>query len=581
MRLKTFCLLLIALFPASGAFAHRVDSSTARTVAGHFAERHFTTDVTNRTLIAGRTNRGSIPAAPGAFYLFHVQPTGFLIVSADDRSRPVLAWSQEANFAEDSVPPHIQSWLDQYSHDIAALSAVSENPGSRYADDWDELIAAIANPKEKTTSVTPMLVTNWNQNGYYNFLCPYDSGARAHALTGCVSTVMAQLMRYWKWPQHGIGFHAYDDTRYGVLSANFGHTYYNWSAMPSVVSHSDSNVGRLMAQTGISVNMDYGTTSSSSYVLALTSPLRYNAQFALINYFCYNPEIQGLFRQNFTESSWLTTIEDELLAGRPVVYDGTNDSEGHSFIADGFDVNGLLHFNWGWGGAYNGYFSIDSIVPDGLSFMKNNTVLVGIRPDSSRSLIMDAVSQPDEPAYSLSPFVLDSKIINTGLTIYSGDVFAVLTGDAYPFFKQKGTMVATGIPPLTLLPGDSAAVQFQVPGLLPGSYHVRLWYSNTNSVDSTAEFSNNDPIVVFGDSTSMRCSLFPDPASDYCYVSLNQSDATSYRIVNSMGLETGGGAIPQGAPTLVLPVQFLTDGLYYVLIDTRTGVQRLPFVIVH
>ena len=33
--------------------------------------------------------------------------------------------------------------------------------------------------------------------------------------------------------------------------------------------------------------------------------------------------------------------------------------EGHAFVLDGLDANGLFHVNWGYYGSYDGYFRLD------------------------------------------------------------------------------------------------------------------------------------------------------------------------------------------------------------------------------
>ena len=51
-------------------------------------------------------------------------------------------------------------------------------------------------------------------------------------VTGCVATAMAQIMKYWNYPENGSGFHSYNHARYGTLSANFGNDTYQWASMP-------------------------------------------------------------------------------------------------------------------------------------------------------------------------------------------------------------------------------------------------------------------------------------------------------------------------------------------------------------
>ena len=71
---------------------------------------------------------------------------------------------------------------------------------------------------------------------------------------------MAQIMKYWNYPEQGTGFKSYDHETYGTLSANFGGTYYNWNAMPTYVNNPNEAVAELMYHCGVAVEMGYGPT---------------------------------------------------------------------------------------------------------------------------------------------------------------------------------------------------------------------------------------------------------------------------------------------------------------------------------
>jgi hypothetical protein len=73
---------------------------------------------------------------------------------------------------------------------------------------------------------------------------------------------MAQIMKYWNYPQQGTGYHSYNEDDYGTLSANFGATTYNWSAMPNAIVSPNNAVATLMYHCGVGVDMNYGLASS-------------------------------------------------------------------------------------------------------------------------------------------------------------------------------------------------------------------------------------------------------------------------------------------------------------------------------
>lgn len=85
-------------------------------------------------------------------------------------------------------------------------------------------------------------------------------------------------------------------------------------------------------------------------------------------------------------------LVDELQAGRPVLYEGFNNKAGHAFLCDGYDGDGLFHFNWGWGGSSDGYYALSAMNPStqGIggsngSYAFNQTMVCRIQPPVSSS----------------------------------------------------------------------------------------------------------------------------------------------------------------------------------------------------
>ena len=51
-------------------------------------------------------------------FIFHLQPQGFILVSADDASYPVLAYSFESDYPADNQPENFSSWIKGYADQI-------------------------------------------------------------------------------------------------------------------------------------------------------------------------------------------------------------------------------------------------------------------------------------------------------------------------------------------------------------------------------------------------------------------------------------------------------------------------------
>lgn len=336
------------------------------------------------------------------FYTFNIGSSdGFIIVSADDRAYEILGYSDTGSFDYDSLSPDMKAWLDGYADQIRfirekRLPAVNVE-------------AAVADK-----AVAPLLgEIRWNQNSPYNDLCPsYDLNQRC--ATGCVATAMAQVMYYHKWPVTGQGSYTYRPSVLGgnPLTADFGNTTYAWSDMLPVYDDTSSKasreaVARLMLHCGISVSMEYSTSSGAT---SEAVPV------ALFRYFNYDKGVAYRTRDNYSNAEWESVIFNELDNGRPIVALGRSSSGGHAFVFDGYDANGLIHVNWGWGGMSNGYFRMTALTPavqgiggaDG-GFNYNQYIITGIQPPKDDT-------ETDVELVSTEGLVPSSEVINNGET---------------------------------------------------------------------------------------------------------------------------------------------------------------------
>ena len=379
---KKITILFLFLVCMITGFSNPVNRQTAQTVATNFwnvvtgqngSSRWI--DITEETPFQ-------------EFYLFtRDDGKGFVIVAADDCVQPILGYSTDSRFVT-PLPPSVEWFLNGFEHEIAYCKENNITATSEITLQWVQLMEGEYSP-QSTTAVTPMLTTNWNQNPYYNNLCPDSSGY--HAYAGCSAIATSQVMKYWNWPISGIGSHSYYDDNFGYQYANFGTTTYNWSLMPNYLSSSSSAaqvnaVATLVYHVGVAMEMNYGLDGSSAY----TNSYGYSdlpcAELALKDYFRYKSTIHSVYREDVTNSVWISTLNSELNAGRPIIERGGGDDGGHAFVCDGYDNNGLYHINWGWGGSSNGYFAHNNLNPGSMAFNDGNALVVGIEPDGQITL---------------------------------------------------------------------------------------------------------------------------------------------------------------------------------------------------
>ncbi|MEA3491310.1 MAG: C10 family peptidase, partial [Campylobacterota bacterium] len=225
-----------------------------------------------------------------------------------------------------------------------------------------------------SASVTPLLWMgggsessgiNWGQGAGYNAKCPLDSRSLNdnRVAVGCVATAMGQIMRYYSSPTQGRGYHSYTDPNYGIQSADFGSTTYHWSSMPYRLSDSSSSseidaVATISYHAGVAVDMQYGISLSGG-----SGAFSDDVPDALMDYFGFLYSYIA-YRDDYSAEDWNSALQNELNEGRPIYYGGGDEGSGHAFVLDGYHLSGYYHFNWGWNGVANGYFSLNSLTPD-------------------------------------------------------------------------------------------------------------------------------------------------------------------------------------------------------------------------
>lgn len=311
----------------------------------------------------------------------------FVIVSADDRAYPILAYSFDCIPGE--LGPETRFWLSQYENEIAAVSRgevdIDAADAALISNLWEQLRKNAYTPSKSGSSVPQLMSTTWNQSPYYNDLCPDGTPV------GCTATATAQVMKYWNHPVRGTGSHTYYSYRYGTQSASFDTTYL-WDIMPNNVTSSTpadqrAAVALLSYHVGVAIDMDYGPDGSGASVIGTYGA---SSEQALQTYFGYKSSLHGEQRSSYSDATWVRMLKDDLDAGRPVIYAGYDASAGHCFVFDGYNTSSQFHVNWGWGGSYDGYYSLGALNPGGggtgtnssNTFNSWNQAIFGLEPVS-------------------------------------------------------------------------------------------------------------------------------------------------------------------------------------------------------
>lgn len=299
-----------------------------------------------------QTTKSGSPAA----YVFNYSGNrGYMILAGDDVALPVLGYNDKGNINADALPPQLEWWLQEYARQIEYASAHGATSVSRDVQPAGPEVAAIA----------PLIKTHWDQGEPYNGKCPILNAQRTY--TGCVATAMAQVMKYFNYPEVGQNSISYNDND-GCgkrLTINFAQRRFDWDNMlnnytPGKYTEEQAEaVASLMQATGYSVKMSYAADASGALAM--------NIKRGLVRYFNYDPNIEYALRSYYSTTEWKQKIIDNLQNVGPILYGGASMlGGGHSFILDGYDGNGYFHFNWGWSEMSDGYYLLDALNPSSL-----------------------------------------------------------------------------------------------------------------------------------------------------------------------------------------------------------------------
>ncbi|MBR5725799.1 MAG: leucine-rich repeat protein [Muribaculaceae bacterium] len=374
LKLMLGAVMAIVAMPVNAA---HVDADAAQSLASKClkSQAHaMMLSPQTTTLRLAHVEKSSHDPACVDFYVFNSGEEAYVIVSGDDRTEGILGYGH-GSLDMDNLPCNVRWWLDQYKEQMEWLYS---HPEARVGSNTRR------SPADGIT-IEPLLTCQWSQSAPYNDQCPEDENGRC--VTGCVATAMAQVMYFWKYPETlpalpGYSFNYFNMVHVEVPS--LPGTVLDWDNMLDNYStgysaEQGAAVAALMRYCGQACFMEYSSEGSGSSDLN---------QLMAFKQFGYNPNARVLCRDDYEDDQWHSLVISELQAGHPVPYDGRGDSGGHAFVVDGCH-DGKFHVNWGWGGAYDGYFELEALKGSGFDFRFGQSIKYGICPDNGN------VSEPE------------------------------------------------------------------------------------------------------------------------------------------------------------------------------------------
>ncbi len=367
--------------------------------------------------------------------------TGFVIIAGSSLlDNPVLGYTESGAFDSNSLPCNFEWWLEGTAKYISALESGQITPPVSYAPSM-----------ARSTDVSNFLKSTWDQTSPYNDKCP--SGC----VTGCVATALAQVLYYYKQPTSTKKvIPAWTDGSGHSFSAIPSGTSLNLNSCTDTYTSSSSTtaknaVANLMQYCGQAVKMEWGSTSSSSQGKAIA---------ALHEFFGYSHYVRDIpyYTDYISQEQMKDVVYTEIVAKRPVMLSAGSGPSGHVFLCSGYQKSSdKFWINWGWGGSYDGWFSLYAMQGGGMTWNLAH-VVIGLQPDGGTGapsyplaeilypIVNSSESYPVTITRSSSSSAFTSSQKFQGAFGMSSvyDSYGSVTFDVcYGIYKQDGTRLAT------------------------------------------------------------------------------------------------------------------------------------------
>lgn len=405
-NLLSACLLASLTSISLSVNAANINVNVARQTASDFLKVHAVTTPGSfkapsmNDLRLAFTESSSVDHNANAYYAFNINGGGFIIIAGEDRANQVLGYSDNGHLDFNNLPDNFKALLNSYQEEI------------EYLQSHPELKVAPAVQTARGTGIEPLIKTNWGQEMPYYLQCPIYQGE--YCVVGCVATAMAQVMYYWRYPTSCNGISSYYCYDIGQTVPALPSTTFDYSLMLPSYCHWDWDLSELIQDTytdeqaqevaklsrycGQAVDMGYSPEGSGAYTFS---------QLAAMKDFGYSSsarseERNGWWSSNYTTAEWEALLKQELDLRRPILY-AANDpaAGGHAFICDGYNAEGLFHFNFGWYGTCDGWYASTALNMthrdgDVLHFNSGHEVLLGVVPPVYCMVSADGLNTTDE-----------------------------------------------------------------------------------------------------------------------------------------------------------------------------------------
>ena len=332
---RTLLLVLTAFTNILLANAEPITKARALSIATKYINNPKLSDNTPKT-------RSSQANEQPAYYIFtNPNDKKFVIISGESKLNELVGYGDKMTENPNDQPPYFKLFLKEYERVVKEVRSKA---------------TATTPQRPIKRKVEPLLTCKWSQYDPFNKYTPLSDGQ--HTPTGCVATATAQVMFYNKWPKNRPQDYIASTGDDAKKSA----TYW-WDEMKNTTNEmrteqSRQAVGVLMYDIGKAVHMRYYIKGSDSNLQRACNALRDKFDYT----------VRYLDKNFLPANEFLNEVMQEISDGYPVLVVGGP----HAFVYDGYDEQGLIHTNWGWGGENDGYFDINIVTLNVSGFALNS-----------------------------------------------------------------------------------------------------------------------------------------------------------------------------------------------------------------
>jgi hypothetical protein len=347
------------------------------------------------------------------YYIVYLQPNGFVIVPADDLIEPIIGFVQDGVY-DPSLTNPLGALVTNDLNGRAQLARAGKLVRTKGADGvsvdpqgkWNKFAGVAEAPAKDSNTigllgipgiddvrVAPFVQSKWSQTtccsaACYNYYTPGDTnngqgtpGSTSNYPCGCVATALAQIMRYFQWPNTGIGPNSFSIKIRGATysrstrGGDGAGGAYNWGDM-SLVPDCNTTlaqrqaIGALCHDAGVGISKLYAGDGYTNYYHNYpgyppeTIAYTHSAKIGLKSTFKYSNAVYGYNDgNNITDVN--NMVNSNLDAHLPVCFGihGGGDV-GHEVVCDGYGYNaGLMyhHLNMGWANSQTAWYNLPDI----------------------------------------------------------------------------------------------------------------------------------------------------------------------------------------------------------------------------